>query len=125
VAAGEAVSFEDDVVAALTSVRYHVSQEGPLHDAIARVLASNGIEAEHEVKLGPRERIDFLVGDVGIEIKMRGTVSKIAAQLWRYAKSPRVRVLLLATTRASYVELDGVEWYGKRVRVVRLPGGLI
>lgn len=119
------MSLEERIVEILSSARFHVSDEGELHQAVAGLLRAGGIEAEHEVKIGPRERIDFLAGDVGMEIKVGGTHSHIAAQLSRYAECSRVRVLLLLTPRMRYLPLDGLALHGKRVRVVKLSGGFL
>jgi hypothetical protein len=75
---------EDAIVAALSAVSFHVTDEPQLHAAISHVLREAGLAFEHEVKLGPRERIDFLVGDVGMEVKIGGSASSVVRQLVRY-----------------------------------------
>ena len=119
------LTVEDRVVAALQAHRFHVTEEAQLHEAIGRVLTMAGLAPEHEAKIGPRDRIDFLIDDVGLEVKLGGTNAHIAEQLTRYASSTKVRTLLLLTTRMRYQVFDGLTLHGKRVRVVRLVGGFL
>lgn len=90
----------DAVVASVQRLRVHaIVAEVDLHRAIARQLAADGIEASHEVVLGPRCRIDFLTVDgVGIEVKRGRTWgAKVRAQVGRYLAFDRVRALVLVT----------------------------
>ena len=89
------------VLAALRRLRVPIQQgEYDLHVLVAEALRDAGLNAAHEVRLGPRCRIDFLCGDVGIEIK-RGRVERTAvfSQLSRYASSGQVQALILVTER--------------------------
>ena len=57
----------EEVWQALQSLRVPLQQgEYDLHRLIGQRLTEAGIAYEHEVVLGPRCRIDLLVGDVGI-----------------------------------------------------------
>lgn len=117
---------EDAIKGALTAASFHINDEAELHRAIGRVLTEAGIAHEHEVSLAPRERIDFLAGDVGLEVKVDGTIASIFRQLQRYAQSPRVRTLLLVTPRLRYGIFDGRMFAnGKRLDVVRIVGGFL
>jgi len=58
------------ILSALSAVRMPAQPgEYDIHAAIARALEAAGLEYEHEYRLGPRRRIDFRVGRVGIEVK--------------------------------------------------------
>ena len=58
------------VADALSSVRVPAQpEEYDIHAAVARALTEAGLEFEHEYRLGPRRRIDFRVGRIGIEVK--------------------------------------------------------
>jgi hypothetical protein len=116
---------EHAIIAALTAVRFHVASEAELQEAIARVLTEAKFTFEAEVRLTPKDRIDFMVGDVGLEVKLSGTTSEIAAQLQRYAASPLVRCLLLVTTRLRYGLFEGKTFLGKSVLVARVTGGFL
>lgn len=74
--------------------------EEELHALIAEALMAEGIEAVHEARLAPRCRIDFLVGDIGIEIKKnRPQRGKLIMQLERYAACDQVAQLIVVAPR--------------------------
>lgn len=57
----------DAVYEALTKLRVPIQQgEYDLHRLIGQALDEAGISWQHEVKLGPRCRIDMMAGSVGI-----------------------------------------------------------
>ena len=85
---------------------------------IAQALVENGLDAQHEVRLAPRCRIDFMSGGVGIEIKKsRPERAKLIAQLTRYAGCEQVESLVVAAPRG--VNLPKMIC-GKRVSMVAL-----
>ena len=116
---------EAAIIAALSAVRFNCQGEDELQEAIAKVLLEAAIAFRREYPLTAKERIDFLVGSVGVEVKVDGSTSAIARQLQRYAACPEVASLMLVTPRFRYGALDGVAIGGKVVKVVRLVGGLL
>ena len=76
----------DKIIAALSTIRISAQpEEAEIHSEIARALSSAGIAYEHEFRLGPRKRIDFACGRIGIEVKKsRPKASELQAQLKRY-----------------------------------------
>jgi hypothetical protein len=109
------------VAAAIAANRYRYPAEVGLQDAIEVVLADAGIPAEREPRLTAADRIDFLAGRVGIEVKIAGRPADVERQLRRYAASPDVDALVLVTTRARHRAMPAVIG-GKPVRVVWLSG---
>lgn len=91
------------VVAALRRVRIRRGhpEERHLHDVIATSFSEHGIPFERECRLGPRRRVDFLVGSyVAVEIKKgRPARTPTLGQLEGYALDERVRVLILVAER--------------------------
>ena len=89
------------VAQALGTIRCSASAaEDELHAQVAQALGAAGIEAAHEARLAPRCRIDFLAGEIGIEIKKkRPERAKLIAQLARYAACPQVRALVVVAPR--------------------------
>jgi hypothetical protein len=79
------------------------------------------LEFEREVKLNATDRIDFLVGTVGIECKVDGSKNAVASQLLRYAESDRISGLILVTIRNTH-RFGGTELLGKPLRVMRING---
>ena len=87
---------------ALQGLRVPMQQgEYDLHRLVAACLESQGIEYIHEARLGPRCRIDFLCGGVGLELK-RGKPNRtqLLAQLARYADCEQVSGLIVIAERS-------------------------
>jgi len=104
------------VSALLQRHRYVYGSEVELHQQLEDVLRAARLPVQREVRLTAGDRIDLLVGDVGIEVKVKGQRNPVA-QLERYAASDRVAGLLLVTTRAATVPET---MSGKPVTVVSL-----
>ena len=109
----------DRVRRSIESIRAHLTRsEYELHELVADALYRGGLTAEHEVPIAPRCRIDFCVGDVGIEVKRgKPNPKRLAAQCARYLRSDALDALIVVVdTRASlpaHIE-------GKPLRVVGL-----
>ena len=92
--------------------------EEELHAMVQRTLLLAGIDTVHEAGIAPRCRIDFLAGNVGIEIKKsKPNRTALLAQLTRYAGSDRVEELLVIAPRS--VRLPK-EIAGKRIEMLAL-----
>ena len=107
------------IIAALSPVRMPAQpEERDIHAAVAEALAGAGLEYAHEYRLGPRNRIDFLVGRVGIEVKKgRPAASQLVKQLRRYLESDMLEGIIVVTQRATVLP-DTI--CGKPVRQVSL-----
>lgn len=92
----------DTVLTAIRTVRIGVvSEEFEIHRAIAGALDLAGIRYQHEYKLGPHCRIDFLTdGGIGVEVK-KGKPYSVAVekQLIRYASFEDVKGIVLVIER--------------------------
>ena len=109
----------EGIVQAVSALRAPLQQgEYDLHRLVMYALDAASIPWAHEVKLGPRCRIDLMCGGVGIEIK-RGKVEKarILTQLRKYADCEQVQGLILVTEKT--VPLPHTI-YGKPVRLICL-----
>lgn len=104
--------------------KFRYANEADVQAAIAGLLIDAELDHDGEVPLNDRDRIDFLVGDVGVEVKIKGSPSAVLAQLTRYAESPRIAGLVLVTDRMQVASLVGPAILGKPIHVVRLYGGL-
>lgn len=89
------------VTAALATLRVGAADsEEQLHRQAAEAFANAGLEAAHEISLAPRCRIDFMVGDIGVEIKKkRPQRAPLVAQLTRYANCPQIARLIVLAPR--------------------------
>ena len=99
------------VLSALRTLRVPLQRgEYDLHGLVREALERAGLQADHEVPLAPRCRIDFLCEGVGVEIK-RGRIehAKVLTQLRRYAACESVKALVLVTERTLALpdELSG------------------
>lgn len=100
-----------------TKFRYQNEKE--LQRGIAEVLQKHGLAYKAEVQLTGKDRIDFLVGNIGIEVKVGGSLSAVTRQLYRYAERPEISDLILVTTRHGHGNLPS-EINGKPLYVVFL-----
>lgn len=92
-----------EVASLLRAYRFRWACEDDLQRAVHAVLVGQGLPAVREVRLSARDRIDVLVGTVGVEIKVAkpgsvAPITKVVSQLQRYATSDQIRELVFVTT---------------------------
>ena len=109
------------LICLIGSVRLDLSTEGAVQRGLGRLLDEERIPYKAEVILAPSDRIDFLVGRVGVEVKIGHPRRAILRQLERYARSDRVDTLLLVSS--APFPSAGFEVGGKPVHVVNLSTG--
>ncbi len=100
-----------------------VGTEDEVQRAIAATLKKNAIGHEREVRLDKASRIDFMVGSIGVEVKVGGGISAVIRQLHRYAEFATISELVLVSTKTSLARVPPA-LNGKRVRVALLLGGI-
>lgn len=110
------------VVAAIEGVPCRAWKEVALQGAIFDALTTAGLSPQREAPVS-QGRIDFLVGYVGVEVKVSGRRADVLQQLLRYAADKRVKSLVLATTCLSHARLHHVDLVGVPLHVVTLLGG--
>ncbi|WP_374713130.1 hypothetical protein [Symbiobacterium terraclitae] len=111
----------DQVLAALRRIRIHpAAAEADLYAAISAQLLAAGIPFEREVRLGPRNRIDYLIpGGVGIEVKKGKPNSRtLAEQADRYCRFDQIQALILVVERSVFTHPDRL--HGKPVHYLSL-----
>lgn len=108
------------IAAAIRGFRFRYVREDDLQEGLAEALRSEGFELEREVRLDARNRIDLLVGRVGVEVKVAGRPDAVLRQLERYAESDLVDAIMLVTSRVRH--RVPAELNGKPVTVVQLAG---
>lgn len=89
-----------EIVRLLQRCRLDLSTEKHLQEGIEEAFKESGVEFEREKRLSPKDIPDFLVaGGIIVECKMRNKSRKIAIyqQLSRYAASPEVTAIILAS----------------------------
>lgn len=103
----------DAVLHALRSGRFSLSREKETQADISAALEFLSMEHAREVDLGDRNIIDFMVGKVGIEVKIGGSKRAIYKQCERYCETGKLSDLILATNVAIGFppQLAGVPCY--------------
>ena len=113
-----------EIVALLERQRFDESSEDALQRGIAQVLSAAGISFKREVPLTRYDRIDFLVGPIGIEVKADGSLSALTRQLFRYAQADQLDGLVLVTTKTRLAKVPR-SLNEKPIVVVATMGGLL
>jgi len=107
----------------LGGFRYNLTNEESIQLGIAEALRAGHIAFERETRLSARDRLDFLVGDVAIEVKLKGTANDLLRQLSRYTEHESVRELLVVTARSQLSDLPD-ELHGKPLECLVLLGSI-
>lgn len=102
----------EDITRVLSSIRTPViDDEYKLQTIISGCLEDAGIPFEREYRLGPRNRIDFLLpAGIGIEVK-KGKPARtlVVKQLERYTRFDRIQSIIFVIERSLDIpgELNG------------------
>jgi hypothetical protein len=110
----------ETVIAAILGFKIPGDTEAAMQKTIQHVLERSGIPHAREVILNDEDRIDFMAGTIGIECKIAGSFSSVAAQVGRYLQNSSVNSLILVTSRASHKRI--CYDCGKPFRVVVVNG---
>ena len=89
-----------DLVKFIEHLRLPLNNEKELQAAFAHELRRVDAGYAREVSLGDGDIIDFLIGDVGLEMKIKGQRMAIYRQCERYCGHDRLQALVLATNVA-------------------------
>ena len=101
----------------LGSFQFPLSDEKRLQAEMAVQFEKAAIRFSREVRLGEGDIIDFMVGSIGIEVKIKGRKIDIYRQIERYCGHQVITSLVLATNVAMGMP---AEVSGKPVFVVNL-----
>lgn len=96
---GNSISPEQ-IIKELSRWRYPLNHEKRTQELISSSLTNAGIEHQREVRLTPTDIVDFMVGDIAIEVKLKGQRRAILKQCERYATHEAVQSLVLVTNAA-------------------------
>jgi hypothetical protein len=84
----------------LSTHRFPVHNEKQLQTDIAFIFERSGISYIREHILDNNNIIDFMSGDIGVEVKIKGNKKAIYLQCERYCDFPGIKSLLLITNRS-------------------------
>lgn len=111
----------DELAELLRWYQYPYGNEGLLQAAVEQVLKESGLDYRREVRLTEADRIDFMVGTLGIECKVDGASGSVLSQCLRYAESPDLSGLILLSSRHTH-RFGTKELLGKPFRCVWVGG---
>lgn len=107
------------VVTALSGARFLCADEEELQRAVAKVLDDAAIPYQREVRLSARDRVDFMVDGIAIELKVKTGAKELLRQVLRYAEHAQVESVLVGSTSHRALDLPFTA-NGKVLRVVHL-----
>lgn len=104
----------------LAGFSYRFGSETQLHEAIAQVLTQDGRAFRREVRIDDKNRFDFDLAGIIIEVKIKGSLSEALHQVDRYCALDHVRGVLIASSVRWAVVQEPKPIRGKPVRVIHL-----
>lgn len=115
----KAMSDISAIISALSTIRIAAQpEEADIHAAVSAALCKAGIAFEHEYRLMPGKRIDFVCGSIGIEVKKsRPKSAALQAQLHRYLENTALTAIIVVLQRPCALPKTIC---GKEVHVVSL-----
>lgn len=115
----------EDVLAVLSRFRISGPTEAVIQARIEQALKTAEVEHQREVELSPKDRIDFMVDSVGVEVKIQGTRAEIIRQLSRYIHSDRVTEIVLAASSRRLLSSIPDVILDAKIHKHLLQGGLL
>lgn len=110
----------DELLELLGGHRFRFTSEAELQNIIEALFLREDIPFEREVRLSSRDRIDFMVGATGLEVKIGGSASDLTRQVFRYLEYTSIDALIIVVSRHR-LKLPEV-MRGKRVLSVNVGG---
>lgn len=114
----------EEIVTLLNQHRFRGRDEEDYQEAIESILCQLDIPYLREEDLSPRDRIDFLLGSTGVEVKTKGSPNAITRQLARYARSERIENLVLVSSQIRLLQVPDTI-LNVPITTVALRGGML
>ena len=96
------------------------ADELEMQKRIGAALTAEGIEHMREAPIRGG-RIDFRIGNIGVECKVKGSLSALTRQVSAYTDEPGISEFLVVTTRFALRRLPA-SMAGKAIRVLWVGG---
>lgn len=109
---------------ALSSCRFRFASEIDLQDGIEKCFKIKGIDYLREYQLTAKDRPDFFVDGVAVEIKTKGGLAPLLRQIVRYAEHEDVKAVFVVGT-PYWLQQVPDQLCGKPVKALRLMGSLL
>ena len=90
----------NQVLSLLRRTRFNLTSESQLQQEISQVFATQNLTINREVRLSERDRPDFMVDGIAIEVKIKGSKKEIYKQCVRYCEHDSVTTLILVTSKS-------------------------
>ncbi len=107
----------------LGGYRFCWATEDELQRGLSAAFAEAGAKVEREVRLSLHDRVDLLVGRVGIEVKVAGSWRDLHRQVLRYVASDRLDAVVVVTSKVGHTRLPAR--LGNKPVVVHLVGSTL
>jgi hypothetical protein len=104
--------------------RYNFQDENSLQEGMAIALTRNRVSFEREVRLDARNRPDFMIGTVAVEVKIQGTFAQFLRQAARYLELEQISALIVVGT-PKWLPAVPATLLGKPIFTVRLMSSLL
>lgn len=92
-----------ELVHVITRTPLRYATEAQLQEQLAAALTASGNDVTREVVLSDgSSRIDLMVGRIGLEVKVKGSLPDVRRQLSRYARTGDLDALILVTSRSAH-----------------------
>ena len=89
-----------DIIKLLSNKKFILNDEKELQKSIENIFISNNVSYEREYVLDKKNRPDFFIDGIAIEIKIKGGAKAIYKQCERYCGFEKVSSLILVTGRS-------------------------
>jgi len=102
------------LIGLIRATKIDLSSEKRAQADVERVLTDARIVFQREEPLTATDIVDFLVGGIALELKLRGARKKeVYRQLCRYARHPSVKTILLASNLSMGLpaQIEGKDAY--------------
>lgn len=113
-----------DICQLLAGYRYNLQSEASLQDGLQLVLEKHGVLFVREARLDAKNRPDFMVGSLAIEVKTKGSFADFLRQANRYLELEQVTGLIAIGT-PKWMPLVPPALAGKPLYTVRLLSSLL
>lgn len=91
-----------EIAEMIAASRFRYGNEDALQRGIAQMFENASISFEREVRLNHHDRIDFMIGRVGIEVKVDQPIAKVTRQIHRYSQCEQIDSLVLVSNRCRH-----------------------
>lgn len=95
--------MEEEIKKILKSYSFSFKDEYDLQDALEEIFITHNIEYEREKTLSKDSQIDFLLGNLGLEVKVKGSVDSVWKQTKKYLQY--LDKILIVTSQSKHLQI--------------------